>query len=232
VGDQVDIDIWGGGVAASHNMLFPVTDLCFCAIVGNPHLSVTRALSHFANVRLFFSWLFSAGTFSIESSWADQGPRVLIGFVATPTAAVMRVDNKDLVLSALNLTSLVVCVWNHLSIFNQAEETRMALMGNPELTITTALAKGVVCITASNWTGRGIRVRVAGRVVGGVPSRVVCRVVCRVIGRVVGRVSVRVIGRVVGRVGVRVGGRVGVGNFSMQGCNTCKDEDGNKKANL
>ena len=24
--DQVDIDIWGGGVAASHNMLFPVTD--------------------------------------------------------------------------------------------------------------------------------------------------------------------------------------------------------------
>jgi len=185
--------------------------------VGNPHLSITGTLSHLANVRLLFGWCLSAGTFSIESSRANQWPRVFVGLVASPTAAVMRVDDEDLVLSALNLASLVFGVRNHLSIFNQAEETRMALMGNPELAIAATVAKGVVCIAASDWTGR-------------------TRVASRVVGRVVGRVSrasrVSRVSRAsrVSRVSrVSRASRV---SLSMQGCNTCKDEGGNKKASL
>jgi len=152
--DEVDIDVRGGLVAALHNMLSWAADLCFCAIVGHPHLSVTGTLSHLANIWLFWGWFVGAGTFGVESSWADQGSSVLVGLVTRPTAAVMRVNHENLVLSALDFTPLELGIWYHLSIFDQAEETRMTLMGDPELAIASALAKGVVCIAASDRAGR------------------------------------------------------------------------------
>jgi len=165
VSDQVDTDEWSFWVFASHNLLICAADLCLCAIMGHPHLSVTGAFSHLANLWLLSSWFISAGAFCVESSRADQWPGVFIGLVTLPTATIMRVDHKDLIISALDLTSLVFGVWDHLPIFNQAEETRMALVGNPELAIATTLAKGVVCIAALDRAGRGTGRRGASRVV-------------------------------------------------------------------
>jgi len=148
-------------------MLIWSTDLCFCAIVGHPHLGVTCALSHLANIGLLWGWLVGAGTFSVESSGADQWPSVLVGLVTLPTAAVMRVNDEDLIRSTLDLTPLELSALYHFSIFDQAEEARMALMGDPELTIAATLAEGVVCIAANDrawrWTtGGGSVTRLGG----------------------------------------------------------------------
>jgi len=166
VSDQVDTDEWSFWVFASHNVLICAANLCFCAIMGHPHLSVTGTLSHFARLWLIISWCVSAGAFCVESSRADQWPGVFIGLVTLPAAAIMRVNHKDLIISALDLTSLVFGVWNHLPIFDQAEETRVALVGNPELAIATTLAKGVVCIAALDRAGPGTGRGGASRVIG------------------------------------------------------------------
>jgi len=151
VSDEVDIDVWGCLIATSNNMLFSIADLRLCAIVRHPHLSVTCTFSHFANFWLFFRWFVGAGAFGVESSWADERPSVLVGLLTRPTATIMRINHKDLVRSTLDLTALVLGVPNLQisSISHQAEETRMALMGDPELSIATAVAQGVVCIAAS-----------------------------------------------------------------------------------
>jgi len=120
------------------------------AVMRYPNLSVTFTFSDFARLWLIRRWLVSAGAFRVEFSRTNQRPSVRVGRTTLPIATVVRVNNKNLVLSALDLTALISnpIHFNHFALPCQADETRVAFVRYPELAVTFAITECVVCITA------------------------------------------------------------------------------------
>jgi len=117
------------------------------AVMRYPNLSVTFTFSDFARLWLIRRWLVSAGAFSVEFSRTNQWTSVLVGRTTLPIATIVRVNNKNLILSALDLAALIS---NPIRCnkFAQADETRVAFVRYPELAVTFAITECVVCITA------------------------------------------------------------------------------------
>jgi len=165
VSDQVNVDKWSvrAVLKAVHYFWVPVrvAYLCFMAVMRDPDLIVAAALSNLTFYRLIRCCLRSAGTFCHESSWTNQRSGILVCLMAFPTATIMRVNHKDLVLCTFNLASPRI-IWKWLSIHisdffivcAKAEEARVTLMSDKELTVASALTKTVVRIAACNWARR------------------------------------------------------------------------------
>merc|ERR1719228_626558 len=112
----------------------------------HPDLIVTATGSNFAFFWFIRCLLWCARALCHEFSWTNQRSGVFVCLVTFPTATVVRVNHKDLVLCTFNLASPRI-IWKWLSIHisdyfivcAKAEEARVTLMSDKELTVASAL---------------------------------------------------------------------------------------------
>jgi len=161
VSDQVNVDKWKLGVPFRTVDNFWVTVrvayLCLVTVMRHPDLIVTATGSNFAFFWLIRCFLWCAGALCHEFSWTDQRSGVFVCLVTFPTATIVRVNHKDLVLCTFNLTSpctvgkwVPIHVSDNFILRSETKKSRVTLMSNKELTVASALTKTVVRIAASD----------------------------------------------------------------------------------